>query len=233
MLEIRNVEKRYGSVTAAAGISLVLRDGETAALLGPNGSGKSTLMKMVAGLVKPDRGTIYLAGSPIGPLSKKQICYMPTEGYFYNWMSAQDAGRYYADFFGDFSLIRYEELIAQESIDPRRRLRQLSSGMVAKVKLALAFARESRLTMLDEPLNGIDMLARERTIGLIKEHKGKRTMLVSTHLADEMEEMLDVLIFMKDGQVVLQGRREELCTQGRTLIDLYREIYGKEAQADA
>lgn len=233
MLEIRYVEKRYDRAMAAAGISLELADGCTAALLGPNGSGKSTLMKMIAGLVKPDRGTIRMAGSPIGPLSKKQICYMPTEGYFYTWMNAQDAGKYYADFFEDFSQTRYDELLDRERIDRKRKLRALSSGMVAQVKLCLAFARESRLTLLDEPLNGIDMFARERTAQLIGENKGQRAMVISTHLADEIEDMLDVLWFMKDGRIVRQGRREELCADGRTLKDLYREIYGEEAQADA
>ena len=137
MLEIRNLEKRFGKTVAAAGVSLTLEDGCTAALLGPNGSGKTTLMKMIAGLTKPDSGSIRMAGCPIGPLSKKQVCYMPTERYFYNWMSAQDAGRYYADFFEDFSPIRYDELLSKEDIDPKRKLRSLSSGMVAKVKRKL------------------------------------------------------------------------------------------------
>jgi len=148
-------------------------------------------------------------------------------------MTVRDAGRYYADFFEDFSLTRYEELTARDELDPKRKVRSLSSGMMAKVKIDLAFSRESRLTMLDEPLNGVDILARERTLELIRENRGERTLIVSSHLVDELEEMIDTLLFMKDGRLVLAGERKDLCTGGRTLVDLYREVYGGEVQANA
>ncbi|MDO4740142.1 MAG: ABC transporter ATP-binding protein [Eubacteriales bacterium] len=232
MLQINNAVKKYLGTTAVNDVTLALEHGCTAALLGPNGSGKTTLMKMIAGLTRPDKGEIRFDGKPLGPASKAAICYMPTENYFYSWMSVRDAGRYYADFFKDFSITRYEEILAREEIDMRKKARALSTGMLAKVKLAIAFSRDSRLTMLDEPLNGIDILARERTVQMIRENIGSRTMLISTHLVDELESMLDVLLFMKDGRLVLSGRREELCKDGATLLDLYRQIYG-EVQTNA
>lgn len=233
MLKIQNATKKYIGVTAVSDVSFDLPEGRLAALLGPNGSGKTTLMKMIAGLTKPDRGSILFDGEPIGAGTKRNICYMPTENYFYPYMTVRDAGRYYADFFEDFSLTRYEELTARDELDPKRKVRSLSSGMMAKVKIDLAFSRESRLTMLDEPLNGVDILARERTLELIRENRGERTLIVSSHLVDELETMIDTLLFMKDGRLVLAGERKELCTGGRTLVDLYREIYGGEVQANA
>lgn len=233
MLNIQSVTKKYIGVTAVSDVSFDLPEGRLAALLGPNGSGKTTLMKMIAGLTKPDRGSILFDGEPICPGTKRNICYMPTENYFYSYMTVRDAGRYYADFFEDFSLTRYEELTARDELDPKRKVRSLSSGMMAKVKIDLAFSRESRLTMLDEPLNGVDILARERTLELIRENRGERTLIVSSHLVDELEEMIDTLLFMKDGRLVLAGERKDLCTGGRTLVDLYREVYGGEVQANA
>ncbi len=234
MLEINNVTKRYIGVTAVKDATLRLEDGRLAALLGPNGSGKTTLMKMIAGLTKPDGGSILFDGVPCGVESKKHVCYMPTENYFYSYMTVRDVGRYFADFFEDFSIPRFEEMLSREDLAEKRKVRALSSGMMAKVKLAAAFARQSRLTMLDEPLNGIDILARERTIRLIEENRGDgRAMIVSSHLVDELEPMIDTLIFMRNGEIVLCGDKETICSErGKTVVELYREIYGGEAQAD-
>lgn len=230
MLQIQNVSKRYIGVRAVDDVSFSLGEGKLAALLGPNGSGKTTLMKAIAGLTRPDSGSITFEGLLIGAQTKRDICYMPTENYFYPYMTVRDAGRYYADFFSDFSLPRYEELVQQDELDEKRKVRSLSSGMMAKVKLDLAFARQSKLTMLDEPLNGIDILARENTLSLIRSHKGTRTMLVSSHLVDELEDSLDVLLFMKKGKLVLAGDKDELCRNGKTVVDLYKEVYGGEVR---
>ena len=131
---------------------------------------------------------------------------MPTEAYFYNYMSALDAGRYYRDFFDDFSMERYLRALEEERLDPKAKIRTMSSGMVAKVKLALTFARDSKLTMLDEPLNGIDIIARERTLALIRQHHtSERALIVSSHLVEELEEMIDDAVFMLNGAVALAG----------------------------
>ena len=199
MLELTNVYKRYVSTRRAVDdVSLRLQEGRLVALLGPNGSGKTTLMKMIAGLVHPTGGTIALDGLPVGAQTKKHVAYMPTEGYFYPYMSILDAGRYYRDFFEDFSMDKYLLELDEEHLDPKQKIRSLSSGMTAKVKLALTFARDSRVVMLDEPLNGIDLIARERTLKAIARNRDKnRLMIVSSHLVDEMQDMIDDALCMK------------------------------------
>lgn len=231
MLELTNVYKRYVSTRRAVDdVSLRLQEGRLVALLGPNGSGKTTLMKMIAGLVRPTGGTIALDGLPVGAQTKKHVTYMPTEGYFYSYMSILDAGRYYRDFFEDFSMDKYLLELDEEHLDPKQKIRSLSSGMTAKVKLALTFARDSRVVMLDEPLNGIDLIARERTLQAIARNRDKnRLMIVSSHLVDEMQDMIDDALFMKDGRAVLFGSREELeRTQGAGIVELYKRVYGEE-----
>ena len=127
ILESREVTKKYGSKTAVNQVSLQLEPGLVYAMLGPNGSGKTTWMKMVAGLVKPTSGEILYQGTPIGKESKKEIAYMSTEPYFYNWMTVSDVGKYYEDFFEDFSMEKYRQMISRmERESGRVRVRALA-----------------------------------------------------------------------------------------------------------
>ena len=171
MLKIEHLTKKYGAKAAVNDLTLSLGAGRLAALLGPNGSGKTTLMKMIAGLATPTGGSIRVDGEPVGRSTKAHVAYMPTEGYFYNYMTALDAGRYYRDFFRDFNMDSYLAALERESLNPKDKIRTMSSGMVAKVKLALTFARGSKRVMLDEPLNGIDIVARERTLEAIQQKR--------------------------------------------------------------
>ena len=164
MLRITNLTRKYISRVAVDNVSLTIEPGRTYALLGPNGSGKTTLMKLIAGLTRPTSGEILYDGMPLGSKTKAAIAYMPTESYFYNYMTIRDAGRYYADFFRDFSMQQYNEALTRMELDPKDRIRQLSSGMNAKLRLALTLSRDARLFMFDEPLNGVDILTRAQVV---------------------------------------------------------------------
>lgn len=227
LLEIRNLTRKYLSRTAVDNVTLSLEGGKTYALLGPNGSGKTTLMKMIAGLVQPTSGEITFDGQNIGPGSKAHIAYMPTENYFYDYMTVRDAGRYYRDFFEDFDLDKYNRILEEMNLFPKDRIRQLSSGMSAKVRLALTLSRDAKLMMFDEPLNGVDILTRVQVINaIVSRRDAGRTMLISTHLVDELEPYLDHAVYMKNGVIARMGTCEELCREG-TLTDLYLKIYGQ------
>ncbi len=228
MLECRDITKKYGSNTAIDHVSLALEPGHIYALLGPNGSGKTTLMKMAVGLVKPNEGGFYYEGKPIDSNSRRAISYMPTEAYFYDWMTAQDVGKYYSDFFEDFSMERYQYLLKQMELDPKKRTKALSSGMTVKLKVAVTMARRARVYLLDEPLNGIDLLARDLIIRLVLEECTPDTALViSSHLVEELESVVDTVIFLKEGCLALTGDTEALRKErGKSVVDLYREIYG-------
>jgi len=226
LLKIENVSKRYLRRTALKNVSLDVEAGRTCLLLGPNGSGKTTLMKMIAGLVKSGRGTITLDNEPIGPVTKARIAYMPTENYFYAYMTVRDAGRYYKDFFDDFRMRKFERLLREMELDPTARIRHLSSGMSAKLRLALTLSRNADVMMFDEPLNGVDILTRHQVIEAITANRREgRTMLISTHLVDELEDFADDAVFMKHGKIVLAGPVDKI-TGGRSLKDVYIDIYG-------
>ena len=227
MVEAKSVGKRYLGKQAVKDVDMVWEDGRIYALLGPNGSGKTTFMKMVAGLVKPTAGELFYNGEKIGVESKKRVAYMSTEPFFYSYMNVKHVGKYYADFFEDFSMKRYEALIARMDLKMTDKAKELSSGLAAKLKIAATLARDAQLYMLDEPLNGIDIIARENVIQTIVEaaEEGK-TVVISSHLVDELEPIVDSVVFMKQGSVVLAGDAEEIRTErGKSMVELYKEVY--------
>lgn len=229
MVEAKMVGKRYLGKQAVKDLSLVLEDGKIYALLGPNGSGKTTFMKMVAGLVKPTAGELYYNNAKIGVGSKKEVAYMSTEPFFYSYMTVKHVGKYYDDFFEDFSMERYEKLIARMDLNMNDKAKELSSGLAAKLKIAATLARDAKLYMLDEPLNGIDIIARESVIQTIVEVAGEgKTIVVSSHLVDELEPIVDSVVFMKKGGVVIAGDAEEVRSErGKSIVDLYKEVYAE------
>jgi ABC-2 type transport system ATP-binding protein len=227
MLICKHLTKKYLNTTAVSDLTLEIPKGRVYALLGPNGSGKTTFMKMVAGLVKPTAGELTFDGATIGVASKARVAYMPTEAYFFSYMSCEDVGKYYEDFFADFDRARYRAMLDAMQLPPKEKVSKLSSGMVAKLKIAVTLVRESELVMLDEPLNGIDLITREQVIEAIKSRiSTERTFLLSSHLVDELERIVDYAVFMKTGTAVLQGTVAELREKhGKGLVELYKEIY--------
>nr|AHF24755.1 ABC-type multidrug transport system, ATPase component [uncultured bacterium Contig12] len=228
MLESRELTKKFGAKTAVDQVSVVMEPGHIYAMLGPNGSGKTTWMKMAAGLIKPTSGEVFFDGQPVGIASRKEVAYMSTEPYFYSWMSIENAGKYYADFFEDFSMERFLSMLHGMGLSEKDKIRNLSSGMVAKMKVALTLARDARVYMLDEPFNGIDLLARDDIRAAILEAAvpGK-LLLLSSHLVEEMEAIADRAIFIRNGKLIEVRDLEEMReTDGVSMADRYREIFG-------
>ena len=232
-LRIENLTQRYRGVTALKDVCTQLRGGDTCLLLGPNGSGKTTLMKLIAGVASPSAGEISLDGMPIGPKTKARIAYMPTENYFYNYMSVRDAGKYYADFFADFDRAAYEARIERAELDPRASIRTLSSGMSAKLRLSLILSRDAQVMMFDEPINGVDMLTRDWVLDEIAARRSpERILLISTHLVEQAERLANCALFLRRGELVRAGAMDELCREAK-LEDLYREVYGSRREEEA
>ena len=228
MLESKELTKQFGAKTAVDHVSLKLEKGHVYAMLGPNGSGKTTWMKMAAGLIKPTSGQILFQGEPVSIESRKHVAYMSTEPYFYTWMSVKDVGDYYADFFEDFSRERYQSLLQKMELTEEMKTKALSSGMMAKLKIAVTMARDAQVYMLDEPFNGIDLLARDEIRACILQYATEdKLMLLSSHLVEEMEAIADRAVFIKEGRLMenvdLETLRE---TQGVSMADRYRQIYG-------
>lgn len=229
VLKCENLVKVYSGCRAVDGLNLELDAGRIYALLGPNGSGKSTFMKMVVGLIKPTEGKIYLDGEEISDKTRARITYMPTENYFYNYMRIKDIASFYKDFYDDFDEDRMYGLLDRMELHFDGKVRNMSTGMLAKLKVAVAMARNSRVILLDEPLNGIDIIAREQVMNTITGYNNEdKIIIVSSHLVDELEHAAGGAVFIKNGRVVMAGNTEDIRSynDNKSLVDLYKEIYG-------
>ena len=229
MLESKNITMRFGQKTAVDGVTTTLTPGHVYALLGPNGSGKTTWMKLATGLLKPASGEILWNGAPVGIESRREIAYMSTEPYFYTWMTVRDVGKYYDDFFEDFDPARYADLLSRMELTPELKTRNLSSGMMAKLKIAVTLARRAKVYLLDEPFNGIDLIARDEIARTIIETAGKEAILVlSSHLIEELEALADHAIFFREGKLILDCDLEEMRSDsGESMAERYRALYAR------
>ncbi len=226
MLECRNLTKTYRGKKAVSNLSIRLDAGKIYGLLGENGSGKTTWMKMAAGLTKPSQGEIIYEGHLLGYRDKSEIAYMSTESFFSDYMKVEDVGKYYADFFEDFDRKKFGELVRRFGLEDSMKARNLSSGMNAKLRIAATLSRDSRLCMLDEPLNGVDYKAREDIISLILEEADEnRTFVISTHLIEEVETFIEEAIFIRNGELVkLVNLEQERAAGGRSLAEIYLSV---------
>jgi ABC-2 type transport system ATP-binding protein len=230
MLKCEGIVKKYMSCTAIENISVDILPGKIYALLGPNGSGKTTLMKIITGLIKPTQGTVTLDGISVSPATKAHVAYMPTENFFYSYMTTKDVGNFYNDFYEDFDMNLYNKLLADFNLtNAKDKVKNMSSGMMAKLKVAVTIARRSAVTLLDEPLNGIDIIAREKIINVITENfNPNTTYVISSHLVDELEKIIDSAIFVKDGLIIENGDAEQLRQKyNMTIVDMYKHIYAE------
>lgn len=227
MLESKNVVKRYGRKAAVDHLSFRLEEGHIYGMLGPNGSGKSTWMKMTAGLIVPNEGEICLNQIPVGTETKKHIAYMSTEPFYYSFMTIRTVGSYYNDFFEDFDRDRFEMLVGRMNLDMGMKVSDLSTGMSAKLKIAATLSRRAQVYLLDEPLNGIDLLARDEIMQMILEcMEEKCIMIISSHLVEELETIVDTVLFIRKGELALYGDVDEIRERnGKSIADMYREIF--------
>lgn len=226
MLETRDVYKKYLNNIALDGVSFTLEPGHIYALLGPNGSGKTTWMKIAATLTKPSSGFVFYNQEPVGIESRKEIAYMSTEPYFYLWMTVKDVGIYYEDFFEDFSMQTYQDLLKKMDLAENLKVKELSSGMAAKLKIAVTMARKAKIYLLDEPLNGIDLIARDQIMEtIISSLDSDVSLILSSHLVEEIESFVDKAIFIKNGKIKDIWDAETMRTdKNKSLSDRYREI---------
>lgn len=234
MLESRAVTKVFGGLTAVNRVSLCLEPGHSYAMLGPNGSGKTTWMKMAADLLLPTSGEMLLDGRAVGRDTRARTAYMSTEGFLYPWMTVRDAGMYFQRVFPGYDMDDYIGLVGRMGLKPQMRVKALSSGMMAKLKVAVTLARRARVYLFDEPFNGIDLIARDEIGGMIMEHMTQDTvMALSSHLVEELEAVTDRSVFMHEGQVLAVYDNGELRGRGVSLADAYRQVYGMQRRAGA
>ncbi|MEB9684740.1 ABC transporter [Bacillus thuringiensis serovar pingluonsis] len=227
LLKIENLWKRYNLKTVLQDLSATISEGKIIGLVGDNGSGKTTLLKMIAGLRYPSKGTITIEGQKVGIETKKTVSFMPDSPIFDEWMTIKDAVVFYRDFYSDFDFHQAMDLIAEFKMPLEEHIVALSKGGVEKLQLILTFSRKAKLYILDEPLGGIDLVSRKHVLDLIlKFYREDCTILISTHLIEEIENIFDEVIFLKDGTIILHENVEEIrFHHGKAVHELFREVF--------
>ena len=227
-VELVGVTKYYDMQRAAVdNINLSLSRGKIIGLLGPNGSGKTTLIKMLNGLLVPTAGSIKINGCPVGPETKARVAYLPDRNYLTGNKTVEQVLEYFVDFYADFSKEKAMGMLQNLGIDVSARVNTLSKGTKEKVQLILVMSRNADLYILDEPIAGVDPAARDyilRTI--INNYNPEATVIISTHLITDIEQVLDEVIFMRYGKLVLYTSVDVIREQKGKSVDAYfREVF--------
>ena len=227
LLECKKLNKNYGGAYALTDVDLTIEGGHIIGLLGPNGSGKTTLIKLVNGLLTPTSGEVLIDGKKPSPETKAIVSYLPERNALPLWMTAKQAMDYYADFYEDFNRDKARDMIASLGLDENQGIKAMSKGTREKLQLILVMSREAQLYLLDEPIGGVDPATRDyilRTI--ISNYNEKATVIISTHLIADVEQVLDEVIFLRDGHIELHESVDKIREEkGKSVDELFREVF--------
>ena len=227
VLECKNLRKQYGKKIALKNIDLEIPAGSIVGLLGPNGSGKTTLLKLAAGLLTPSSGEIQACGFKPGVESKALVAYQPDKVYLNDWMNVEQLIKMMVDFYPNFNKDKAYDMLKRLNIEPDQKLKTMSKGTKEKVQLILTMSRDVNLYILDEPIGGVDPAARDYILNtIINNYKEDATVIISTHLINDVESVLNHIIFLKQGAVVRQGDVDDIREETGMSIDaLFREEF--------
>lgn len=229
IIKIKGLTKSYFKKKALNNLSLDIEQGRVVGILGPNGSGKTTMIKIITGILRESKGEVLIDGHKPGVYTKSIVSYLPDRNFLYNWMTIQEAVNFYKDFYKDFDENKAYELLKFMKLDRNAKIGTLSKGMTEKLNLTLVLSRKAKVYVLDEPIAGVDPVARDQILdAIINNYNKESTMLITTHLVRDMESIFDDVVFLKDGEIFMQGNAESLREEkGMQIDDLYKEIFGE------
>ena len=247
ILEIRNLSKSYGKTQALKDVSFDVPMGKIVGVLGPNGSGKTTIIKTIMGLLSGYGGDVYIMPDTSGPevpasnsigfsccspmrpgfTANRVISYLPDISHIPSWLTVIQAISFFADFYEDFDAIKAQEMIVGMKVPLHQKLKALSKGMQEKVHLSLVMSRRAKLYILDEPIGAVDPASREFIINTILANFSEDAgILLSTHIIADIEPILDVAIFLRDGEITLHDDADKIREDnGSSLDQLFREVF--------
>lgn len=227
IVQCMGLTKTFGSKTALNQIYLNLERGRIIGLLGPNGSGKTTLIKIMNGLLMPTAGDILINGYRPGIETKYRISYLPERTYLQPGMKVMETVQYFQDFYPDFKVDRAYDMLARLQIQPYERLKNLSKGTKEKVQLILVMSRDADLYILDEPIAGVDPASRDYILHtIVQNYNRNSTILLSTHLISDVENILDEVVFIRYGNIILQAGAEQIRqNEGKSVDRFFREVF--------
>lgn len=231
--KVRNLTKDYGGNIVLNNISFDIPAGKIVGLLGPNGCGKTTLIKILVGLIHDYSGVVKVGGTPIGTGSKARVAYLPDCTYFPERFRTIDCINYFNDFFADFDKVKAIEFAARFGLDLNQKIKTMSKGMQEKLQLLLVMSRAAEIYVLDEPLGGVDPAARGVILDIImSNYKENATVLLSTHLVNDLEHSFDHVLMLGHGSVLVNTGIETLRSTGKSVEEIFKEVIGDAWEVD-
>ncbi|MGI6298564.1 MAG: ABC transporter ATP-binding protein [Saccharofermentanales bacterium] len=227
LLETVNLTHRYQRTIALQSLNMKLYPGRIVGLLGPNGSGKTTLLKILAGVLSEYQGEALINGMRPNAQTKAIVSYLPDVPFLDDRLRAGEALQLFARYYTDFNMGKAENLLRHFRLSPDQRIQAMSKGMREKLQVVLVMGRDAKVYLLDEPISGVDPASREVVLdAIISGYSENSLMLLSTHLIQDIERLLDDVIFIDQGSVKLAGEAEALRHQHNSSIDeLFREVF--------
>jgi ABC-2 type transport system ATP-binding protein len=228
-VEVRDVRKKYPGRWALRGVSFDVPEGAVLGVLGENGAGKSTLFRIMASVTRPSAGSVTINGFPVGLETRKITAFLPEVNPFYEWMRVMEQLEFLSSFYAGWDMDKSRELLRFLDLPERDRIGTLSRGQQAKLKMVFAFSWPNKLAIMDEPFGSIDPPARKRILSTIfREYRhGEQTIVIATHIVNEIEEFVEDVIYLKKGEIVLSGPADTLRGErGKSLEGIFEEIAG-------
>ena len=227
LLTCTGLTKRYGAKLALDHVNLTITGGKIIGLLGPNGSGKTTLIKLANGLLAPTEGWVAVRGQTPCAQTKAEVSYLPDASYLSLNMKVKQLVKMFTEFYADFEEEKAWAMLRELHIEPQAKLKTLSKGNREKVQLILAMSRRAKLYLLDEPIGGVDPAAREYILNtILRSYCEDAAVVISTHLISEVEQVLDEVVFLREGRVLLHKSVDELREETGMSVDGYfREVF--------
>lgn len=217
MLHVNNLCKRYEKF-ALDNISFDLPAGYILGFIGRNGAGKSTTIKCMLGINPPDSGRVEILGMDMATQAMQIRCevgYSAGETDCYPNTTVSKLGKVYGTFFDNWDADKFARLLDRFGIEPRKKIRELSSGMRVKLGVAMALSRDAKLLVLDEPTSGLDPVARDELLDILQRivEDGNHSVLFSTHITGDLDKVADFIVFIDHGKVVANAPKDELLGQ--------------------
>lgn len=223
LIHIKNLSKSYNGIKTLHNINLDLPKNKIIGLLGPNGAGKTTLIKILANLLQQYDGEILVENHKLGIESKKIISYLPDITYLNEKWEAKKILDFFRDFFEDFQYSKSLMLLEKFHIPLQKPFKSLSKGTKEKLQLITTLCRNAKLYLFDEPIAGVDPLAREEIFDLIIQNRNPQSsVIISTHLVSDIERYIDMCIFIREGRILNFGNVSEIKEGYNSLEDAFK-----------
>lgn len=225
-LEIKNLSMGYKN-KVLDDLNLELEKGQIVGLVGPNGAGKSTLLRILAGLEMTYKGSVIIDGEEISYKTGEILSYQPDRFALSEKLSVKEVVKTYKLFFKDFDEEKFYKLMKEFNLPVKAKVKEMSKGMREKMQIALSLSRKAEIFLLDEPISGVDPSARKAIIEtILNNFEEDNLIIVSTHLINQIEPLLDRVLFLSDGKIMINKTVDEIRSEENMSIeDYFTEVF--------